>query len=235
MMRMSNKFTNILNVCVKFKIFEYFLELNGTLLNLKICCKQINLIMNDLFVIRATHKWSTLIGKSKIKKLDLSRQKLINKLIYDRDQPLTVDVLPKNLTHLTFGYFFDQPLIVSILPKNLTQLTFNSNGDFNQPITIGVLPPNITHLTFGFNFNHQLAVGVLPKKLTHLAFGTAFNQQLTIGVLPKKLTHLAFGKQFNQQLMSGVLHSKLNKLIIKNRKLINDETEMKRCNIEEIE
>ncbi len=35
--------------------------------------------------------------------------------------------------------------------------------------------------------------------------------------------------------MTGVLLSKLSKLIVKDRKLINDVEEMKRCNIEEIE
>lgn len=79
-----------------------------------------------------------------------------------------------------------------------------------------------------------MIVGVLPINLINLTFGHCFDKPLIVGVLPKNLTHLTFGKKFNKQLISGVLPSKLSKLIISNKSLINDMTEMIKCNIEEI-
>ena len=38
-----------------------------------------------------------------------------------------VNVLPHNLTHLTFGEEFNQPLVIDVLPHNLTHLTFGRN------------------------------------------------------------------------------------------------------------
>ena len=72
----DNKFINILNICFKFKVFEYFINLNDNLLNLKICNKCTNLIMNDLFVIHGTHKWSN------IKNIDTNKRKLIHNIMH---------------------------------------------------------------------------------------------------------------------------------------------------------
>jgi hypothetical protein len=97
----------------------------------------------------------------------------------------SVDKLPKNLTHLTFGWHFNK--LVNKLPKNLTHLTFSRN--FNQPVDN--LPENLTHLTFGEYFN--IPVNNLPKNLTHLTFGWDFDKP--VDNLPKNLTHLTFGRQ----------------------------------------
>ena len=120
------------------------------------------------------------------------------------------DLLPPNLTHLTFGKFFNRPLATGMLPANLTHLTFGMY--FNQPLATGVLPANLTHLTFGAYFNQHLATGELPANLTHLHFGRNFNQPLQAGVLPSTLTDLQFDYQFNQPLALGVLPGNLTDL-----------------------
>jgi hypothetical protein len=91
-----------------------------------------------------------------------------------------VDNLPKNLTHLTFGYSFNQP--VNYLPKTLTHLIFGCR--FNQ--SVNNLPLSLTHLTFGNMFNRP--VDNLPKNLTHLFFVDNYHKPIVN--LPKKLTHL---------------------------------------------
>ncbi|ADO67034.1 hypothetical protein crov001 [Cafeteria roenbergensis virus] len=60
-------------------------------------------------------------------------------------------VLPKSLTHLTFGTNFNQKIEENVLPKSLTHLTFG--GDYNQKIEENVLPKSLTHLTFGFYYS----------------------------------------------------------------------------------
>ena len=62
----------------------------------------------------------------------------------------TINNLPPNLTHLTFGRSFDR--------------------------TVDNLPPNLTHLTFGLDFNHP--IDSLPPKITHLTLGIRFNQPI---------------------------------------------------------
>jgi hypothetical protein len=66
-----------------------------------------------------------------------------------------VDNLPKNLTHLTFGYEFNQP--VDNLPKTLTHLSFGSC--FNQ--SLNKLPENLIFLKLGLNFQQDV---ILPQK-----------------------------------------------------------------------
>jgi hypothetical protein len=94
----------------------------------------------------------------------------------------SVDSLPNNLTHLTFGEDFNQS--VDKLPNNLTHLTFGNR--FNQKVDS--LPNNLTHLTFGYSFN-QL-VNSLPNNLTKLTFGWKFNQ--LVNSLPSSLIEIGF-------------------------------------------
>lgn len=101
---------------------------------------------------------------------------------------LQLNLLPTNLTHLTFGPNFNLP-VDNLLPQTLTHLTFesyNSLGCFNQPVDH--LPPSLTHLTFGSQFNQP--VNNLPSTLIHLTFGKSFQQ--IINYLPPSITHLKF-------------------------------------------
>ncbi len=136
MIDILNKFTNILNICVKFKIFEFFLELNSPLLNLKICNKQINLIMDDLFMIHGTHKWSIWTNETNIKNIDVNKRKLIHNIIYDDAQIINnkINEFFPNIKKIKFNNEFDQRLMIHDLPINLTHLTFG--WDFNKPLTV---------------------------------------------------------------------------------------------------
>ena len=64
---------------------------------------------------------------------------------FNFNQPLNINSLPPNLTHLSLGSCFNQPLIFGIFPLNLTYLNFGDK--FNQPLLHGVLPPNLTNKT----------------------------------------------------------------------------------------
>jgi hypothetical protein len=55
----------------------------------------------------------------------------------------TVDNLPENLTHLTFGNIFNKE--VNYLPKKLSHLYFGTCFDK----TVNNLPNNLSHLYFG--------------------------------------------------------------------------------------
>ena len=108
-------------------------------------------------------------------------------------------VLPKSLTHLTFGWRFNQPIN---LLDSITHLTFNKWSSFNQPIE---LPKDLTHLSFGCCFNQQVN---LPEKITHLTFGHNFNQPIN---LPDSITHLILGGYFNEsvELPKSLKHLKI--------------------------
>ena len=77
-------------------------------------------------------------------------------IIFDEEYPnysnfnQTVDKLPQNITHLTFGFRFNQK--VDKLPQSITHLTFS--WVFDQ--TVDNLPQNLTHLTFGYDFNQKV-------------------------------------------------------------------------------
>jgi hypothetical protein len=106
-----------------------------------------------------------------------------------------VDKLPKNLTHLTLGYYFNKN--IDNLPKNLTHLTLGCN--FNKKIDN--LPKNLTHLTLGCYFDKN--IDNLPKNLTHIIFGECYNKKvdnlpislkkLSIYNYQKKLFKIPFG------------------------------------------
>ena len=94
-----------------------------------------------------------------------------------------VDVLPKYITHIKFGYEFNQK--VENLPHNLLWLEFGYK--FNQ--NIDMLPQNITYLVFGNSFNKN--VDDLPNDLIYVSFGNEFNQP--INSLPKSLIYINIG------------------------------------------
>jgi hypothetical protein len=111
---------------------------------------------------------------------DIPKETEIILFSYSSNFTQSVDNLPENLTHLTFGYWFNQS--VDNLPLSLTHLTFGCC--FNQ--LVDNLPKTLTHLTFGYMFNQS--VDNLPEKLTHLIFNVRFNQ--SIDNLPKKIKEL---------------------------------------------
>jgi hypothetical protein len=140
-----------------------------------------------------------------------------------------VGVLPKSLTHLSFGYLFDQS-IAGIIPATVIEMKLGHSrlgvGDlpnslkilrlrgFAHPLMDGVLPSSLEELDMSLEFNHPLKPGVLPQSLTCLRLGDYFNQPIPPGVLPDSLTSLKFGHKFNHPLIPGVLPHSLKFLHI---------------------
>lgn len=108
------------------------------------------------------------------------------------------NVLPKTLTHLTFGDYFDKQLNDTISDSTLTHLTFGSSFDKSLK---GVLPNTLKQLTLGACFNQTLE-NVLPITLTHLTLGYKFNHFLE--GMPDTLTHLTLGLCFNRPLSNDI-------------------------------
>ncbi len=104
----------------------------------------------------------------------------------------SVDNLPSDITHLTFGYEFNQT--VNNLPSSLTHLTFDY--EFNQ--TVNNLPSSITNLTFGLRFNQS--VDNLPSDITHLTFGYYFNQSLNN--LPRFTECIRLPKMYDNKILN---------------------------------
>jgi hypothetical protein len=74
----------------------------------------------------------------------------------------SVNSLPNEITHLTFGNYFDRS--VNSLPANITYI--NCGYYFNQ--SVNSPPKNLTHINFGCRFN-QL-VNSLPSTLIEICF-----------------------------------------------------------------
>lgn len=112
---------------------------------------------------------------------------------------INLDLLPPNLTHLTFGIHFNLPLDHH-LPPSLTHLTFENNFQIPEDLPREVssridhywnhpldnLPSKLTHLVLPANFNSPI---LLPSTLTHLTASSS----LSINSLPHSLIHLEIG------------------------------------------
>src|SRR5437763_1352899 len=185
------KFTHVFGYgsSLMIKLFECFISENiyynqcADIRNIVLSCKA---IYNTYKIF---HSKRILLWTS-TKDFDQNKLNLVRILYYNCDQPLTKDVLPNSLTHLTFGYYFNQPLTKDVLPNNLTQLTFGHN--FNQSLTKDVLPNNLTQLTFGTCFNQPLINDVLTNNLTRLTFDSYFIKPLIKDIFLYSLTHIIF-------------------------------------------
>jgi hypothetical protein len=93
-----------------------------------------------------------------------------------------VDNLPKNLTHLNFGFYFNKP--VHNLPKNLIHLTFNMC--YKQPIYN--LPKKLNYLDLFYYRNNDI---ILPTKIKELCL---FCNNNLINNLPEhiEILHIYF-------------------------------------------
>jgi hypothetical protein len=103
---------------------------------------------------------------------------------YDFNQ--TVNNLPKNLTHLTFGFLFNQP--VDNLPKTLTHLTFGFN--FNQQVDN--LPCNIKYLSIDCN---SKIINNLPQFIEELVIKTKYGIYEIVN-LPYSLKKITIDKRY---------------------------------------
>ena len=130
----------------------------------------------------------------------------IKKLIFDYNIEIKEQLLPKNLTHLTFFDSFNK-MILYPLPQTLTHLTFGR--DFNQIITSKIMN-NVQVLKFGKKFNQPLFY--LPNN--HM-------REITY-CIPFQTRKLIFGEEFNQPLASMrtknheivlALHNNIEKII----------------------
>jgi Leucine-rich repeat (LRR) protein len=112
------------------------------------------------------------------------------------DEEIQENVLPKSLTHLTFGFSYKKEIKENILPKSLTHLTFGFS--YNKEIKKNVLPEGLTHLTFGALYSQEIKENVLPTSLTHLILGSYYNEKI---ILPPYLIHLTLGYYFNKSII----------------------------------
>jgi len=110
-----------------------------------------------------------------------------NIIIVDR-----ITMLPKHITHLTFGDKFNRS-IKGCIPETVTHLRFGWH--FDQPIK-DCIPSSVTHLIFGFKFNKPIK-DCIPLSVTHLRFDDRFNQSIK-DCIPISVTHLTLGKDFDQ-------------------------------------
>lgn len=101
---------------------------------------------------------------------------------------LPLNVLPPNLTHLSFNDEYKISMILSDLPTSLQLIEFGYF--FNQPV--GNLPPSLVCLIFSDKFDQP--IDHLPPSLKELSLGRLFNQ--SIDSLPSTLTHLQIGGHF---------------------------------------
>jgi hypothetical protein len=128
----------------------------------------------------------------------------------DFNQPINKGVLPSNMDKIIFGHNFNQEL-VNVLPKKLKILVFGYS--FNSICT---LPSSLTSLTFGAKYNQDLKVGDLPPRLKHIEFGYYFNKAINSDIFPKTLNYIRFSKHFNNKIKNNIISQleKNNKLFV---------------------
>src|SRR5207249_1976761 len=128
------------------------------------------------------------VAVSVAKKWNTLKQNKVKHIYFD-DVVLCDDMLPKQLTSLTFSSKFMYPLTKNLFPDTLTELIFNR--EYNMPLIPGVLPDKLSRLVFGDRFNKPLIKGVLPRYLKYLSFGP-YSQPLEEDVLPEQLVSVIF-------------------------------------------
>lgn len=116
------------------------------------------------------------------------------------NQPISRNILSKNLKRIKFGYNFNQLLIPGILPESLLELEFS--GIFNQILLPGILPNQLIKLTFGAHFNQNIVKNVLPPSLREIIFGWNYNQSI-YNILPPNLEKIKFGWNFKQHVIAS--------------------------------
>jgi len=97
------------------------------------------------------------------------KDKVPKNVKYIHHAPLD-DVIPSNVTHLSFFYYLDDSTRIKI-PLSVTHLSFGSC--FDKTI-YGKIPSSVTHLTFD-QYYKELD-DYIPKSVTHLKFGYHFNK-----------------------------------------------------------
>ncbi len=164
--------------------------------------------LNFLSVSSLTHKLKSKIFFNE----SISMKKIMNIWYFDRFTNIItnpVDIYPKCILRLEFGYNFNSDIKNCILP-NVTHLNFGTY--FNQDIK-DCIPPSITHLTFGYYFNQDIK-DCIHLSIKHLNFGYYFNQDIKDNI-PPNITHLIFGWNFDQDITNcippSVTHLTLSK------------------------
>ena len=91
-------------------------------------------------------------------------------------EPLKVGVIPNNVTHLKFGYYFNQPLIKGVIPDSVTNLSFGYY--FSQILNKDILPNNIKELTIYkkykkinlYDFDKNILVSIIDNNTNKIEF-----------------------------------------------------------------
>jgi hypothetical protein len=88
---------------------------------------------------------------------------------------------------------YNQPITSNIFPNTLTHLTFGDS--FNQPITSNIFPDKLTHLDLGDSFDKQLSLNNLPPNLVKHKLGLEFNKYISRNIFSSTLEHIVILKE----------------------------------------
>jgi len=121
----------------------------------------------------------------------LSRFYNLRYLVIGNEIDVSLNDIPKYLTHLTVGNNFNYP--IDNLPNSLTYLSIG-NG-FNHPID--KLPKYLVYLKLGDEFNRPF--NIFPQHLKTLIVGNKFDHSLN-HIISKTLRYLTLGRDFNQDI-----------------------------------
>lgn len=128
-------------------------------------------------------------------KMALAEQRQVRKIINIKNikQLKMITAINPKISHLHFANSFNQKL-KDLLPVDLTHLSFGD--DYNK--ILPPLPRGLLQLIFGVSYN-QCFIYVLPKTLKQLKFGYRFDNYI-IGPLPNGLTHLTLSANYTKRL-----------------------------------
>lgn len=164
----NNKFIEIVNMCFKFSLLEYLIDLNkysnqsADACNFRSVCKKICEITEKGFFGSALIKWPDNFDKNKLK--------MIKHIEFNGDEPDTnLSQYFPNLVEIVFHDKFNKPLEKDSLPCTLQCIRFGDS--FDQPLKKDSLPCTLQCLTFGRDFDQLLEKGMLPCELRELTFG----------------------------------------------------------------
>lgn len=97
------------------------------------------------------------------------------------DRVKIVNLIPKSVTHLTFGVSYRGK--VPVIGENVTYLKIRCNMVIREHLWV-------THLTFKGKFNNSIEEFTIPN-VTHLSFYKSYNQPIQ-GLIPPGLVYLRY-------------------------------------------
>lgn len=194
---LETKFEQVLRICLMDKLFEFLpiQEFSEELEHVdRYCFMSYDHDEDLLELMKCNKKIKTMTVEKLMKKIyffsstlrDWKNPSKITRLVINEDVTISESMLPLNLTHLKFDFYFNQP-IDSNLFDQLPFLEYLEFGyQFNQPINISSCCVKYLHIS---NIhNGSLKPGMLPANLESLKISN-LSKKLAIepGALPLTL------------------------------------------------